>query len=194
MVSSVMVSNSSSYPFTPGTGGFEFTPSNLASIRNSIIANNGPVNFSSAGGYTSDSHSIIASATNLFLGPLTNNGGPTLTHALLPGSPAIDAGDDTLTGTDQRGRPRRSGAHVDIGAFEFTAPTFAGLRKLTNDAVTLTTVSDAPFSVVANPNVAAPSNQWINLGPATAISHGLYEFTDTTATNNPLRFFRLRWP
>src|SRR5215471_9861060 len=60
------------------------------------------------------------------LGALANNGGPTFTHALLPGSPAIDAGDDTVLGppfnltTDQRGPgfPRKVGAHVDIGAFE----------------------------------------------------------------------------
>jgi Calx-beta domain len=58
------------------------------------------------------------------LGALRANGGPTLTMAWLCGSPAIDAGDDTITGpplnltTDQRGRPRPAGAHVDIGAFE----------------------------------------------------------------------------
>ena len=55
------------------------------------------------------------------LGPLDDNGGPTLTHALLPGSPAIDAGNDAYaTDWDQRGPgfPRISGPHIDIGAFE----------------------------------------------------------------------------
>ena len=60
------------------------------------------------------------------LGPLQNNGGPTLTQALSAGSPAIDAGDDSVLGlpfsltTDQRGAgfTRLSGLHVDIGAFE----------------------------------------------------------------------------
>ncbi len=54
------------------------------------------------------------------LGPLAKNGGPTLTHALLPESPAIDAGDcadETLT-VDQRGRARPDGMACDIGAFE----------------------------------------------------------------------------
>ncbi len=51
------------------------------------------------------------------LGPLANNGGPTFTHALLAGSPAIDAG-DTLEATDQRGEPRPFGLADDIGAFE----------------------------------------------------------------------------
>ena len=55
--------------------------------------------------------------SNPLLGPLQNNGGPTLTHALLPGSPAINAGDTALAPpADQRGLPRVGAA--DIGAFE----------------------------------------------------------------------------
>jgi len=62
------------------------------------------------------------------LGPLADNGGPTLTHALLPGSPAIDAGDPSAVAGvgdvplyDQRGNPftRVHGGRIDIGAFEF---------------------------------------------------------------------------
>jgi hypothetical protein len=56
------------------------------------------------------------------LGPLQDNGGPTLTHALLAGSPAIDAGDPNYTGppfTDQRGFARVYNGRIDIGAFEF---------------------------------------------------------------------------
>jgi hypothetical protein len=53
------------------------------------------------------------------LAPLAANGGPTPTHALLAGSPAIDAGAD-VTGldVDQRGRQRVAGPAADIGAFE----------------------------------------------------------------------------
>jgi hypothetical protein len=66
------------------------------------------------------------------LGPLQNNGGPTLTHLPLSGSPAIDAGNPAAPGsgdsacptTDQRSQPRpRDGdgdgvARCDIGAVE----------------------------------------------------------------------------
>ncbi len=54
------------------------------------------------------------------LGPLQNNGGPTQTHALLPGSPAINAGNNALAPTpiDQRGQPRTSDLIVDMGAYE----------------------------------------------------------------------------
>jgi hypothetical protein len=53
------------------------------------------------------------------LGPLADNGGPTRTHALLLGSPAVDAAStpDCPT-TDQRGVSRPQGAACDIGSYE----------------------------------------------------------------------------
>jgi hypothetical protein len=50
------------------------------------------------------------------LGPLGSNGGPTKTHALLPESPALNTGDDSLFRTDQRGRPMVG--DPDVGAYE----------------------------------------------------------------------------
>lgn len=54
------------------------------------------------------------------LGELADNGGLTHTHALLAGSPAIDAGDcaGSVVTTDQRGESRPQGAACDIGAYE----------------------------------------------------------------------------
>ena len=51
---------------------------------------------------------------------LADNGGDTLTHALVPGSPAVDAvpTDCGPPVTDQRGVPRPQGAACDIGALE----------------------------------------------------------------------------
>jgi hypothetical protein len=64
--------------------------------------------------------------TDPLLGPLQNNGGTTFTHALLPGSPAIDAGDPTFTPPpfyDQRGPDfwRVRNARIDVGSFEVQA-------------------------------------------------------------------------
>jgi CSLREA domain-containing protein len=57
--------------------------------------------------------------TNPLLGPLQNYGGDTETHALLPGSPAIDAAENiACPTTDQRGVTRPQGPGCDIGAFE----------------------------------------------------------------------------
>ena len=61
--------------------------------------------------------------TDPLLGPLQDNGGPTFTHELLPGSPAIHTGDPNFTPPptyDQRGNPfvRVFGGRIDIGSFE----------------------------------------------------------------------------
>jgi predicted outer membrane repeat protein len=64
------------------------------------------------------------------LGPLQDNGGPTLTRQPLPGSPVINAGNNaaaaTLT-TDQRGSRRVVGTTIDIGSVEFQPPSTAGM-------------------------------------------------------------------
>src|SRR5262249_25559211 len=61
--------------------------------------------------------------TDPLLGSLQNNGGPTSTHDLLPGSPAINAGDPNFTPPpefDQRGPgyPRVLNGRIDIGSVE----------------------------------------------------------------------------
>src|SRR4029077_8679273 len=61
--------------------------------------------------------------TDPILGPLQDNGGPTFTHALLPSSPAIDAGDPKFTPPpdyDQRGPGfvRVFNGRIDVGSFE----------------------------------------------------------------------------
>ena len=80
-------------------------------------------------GLTNGSNGNIVGTTNNPVNPrvgaLQDNSGPTWTMSLLTGSPALDAGDDALTGTDQRGFPRPSGARVDIGAFEGLSELFS---------------------------------------------------------------------
>ena len=66
--------------------------------------------------------------TDPMLGPLQDNGGPTFTHALLPGSPAIDAGDPNFTPPpffDQRGPgfDRIVNGRIDKGSFEVQGPS-----------------------------------------------------------------------
>jgi hypothetical protein len=110
---------------------------------------------------------------------LAYNGGPTQTHALLPGSPAIDAGGpDCLdtTGaplpTDQRGQPRLvdgngdGAAACDIGAFEFF--------PVVNDLVTLAPDLDTAFDPMP-----------VSGGPA-----GTFTITATfiNTSDTPLRF------
>jgi hypothetical protein len=79
-------------------------------------------------GFDHPTDQVNVTAEQLQLGPLQDNGGPTMTHALLPGSVAIDkiaeadcvdADGEPLT-TDQRGEPRpeTGGTMCDVGAFE----------------------------------------------------------------------------
>lgn len=119
-------------------GSAVFNPAFVVSLRNSILANNaGPSNCGGAA-FTSLGHNIDDDATcalaglndqsgvDPLLGPLAGNGGPTQTHALLGGSPAIDAGQAAgAPAQDQRGiaRPLDGNgdgtADFDIGATEF---------------------------------------------------------------------------
>jgi uncharacterized repeat protein (TIGR01451 family)/CSLREA domain-containing protein len=82
--------------------------------------------------------------TNPLLAPLGNYGGTTLTRALLPGSPAIDAGTNGLgSPTDQRGVARPQLANTDVGAFE-------------SQGFVLSLLSGSPQSAALNTLFAAP--------------------------------------
>ena len=82
------------------------------------------------------------------LNPLGNNGGTTQTRLPLPGSPALDAGDDaicnqtgpgTVNKLDQRGVARPIGAHCDIGATEGTGGLIAPVAGTTPQQATIST-------------------------------------------------------
>jgi len=128
------VANSTVNGNTNAFFGVEVFSGATLNLQNNIIAGSKAADCSLQNGMIGvNSHNLIGDGScspllsgNPMLGPLQNNGGPTPTMALQPGSPAIDAGDDSVLGpplslmTDQRGAgfPRLSGAHVDIGAFE----------------------------------------------------------------------------
>src|SRR5207237_6539926 len=76
---------------TAGQGGGLRVVSGTANVRNTIIAGNTAVSNANVGGTINDQGNNVLTG-NAKLGPLANNGGPTMTHALLPGSPALDAG------------------------------------------------------------------------------------------------------
>jgi len=115
-------------------GGFRLGAATAsATFLNTIMANNGAEDCSVLPPATivSNGYNLSSDATCNFtnigdlentdplLGPLQDNGGPTFTHELLTGSPAIDAGTNIgCPATDQRGFARPSGASCDIGAYE----------------------------------------------------------------------------
>jgi CSLREA domain-containing protein len=115
-------------------------------LKNTIVANSAGWNCDNYGtlndgggnlqygGGTSDSCGATIPTGDPNLGALADNGGPTWTMALLAGSAALDAADNStclnapVNNLDQRGSPRRMDAQCDIGAFEYdasqTGPTF----------------------------------------------------------------------
>ncbi|HET7089767.1 MAG TPA: Ig-like domain-containing protein [Anaerolineae bacterium] len=133
-----------------GNGGGVFRSGGTVGVKNTIIAgntdNSGATQHPNcSGSLISQGHNLIGPSTgcagfvdgangdrvgvadpDLNLGSLQDNGGATFTHALLAGSPAIDAGNPATPGsggdacslTDQRGAYRPRGRACDIGAFE----------------------------------------------------------------------------
>lgn len=109
-------------------GGGTFAELGGLAARNSIFANS--TGGDTQGDFIDLGHNLvedgsgIADPTSLDgdpnLGPLDDNGGLTRTHALLPGSIAIDAGScaDGKVNDDQRGVSRPQGSSCDVGAFE----------------------------------------------------------------------------
>jgi len=90
--------------------------------------------------------------TNPIVGPLQDNGGPTFTHALLPGSPAVDGGDPSFTSPpdyDQRGLgfPRVMNSRIDIGSFE--------VQSTSSPTPTPTTTSTPTPTATSTPTATA---------------------------------------
>ena len=89
------------------------------SIGFNLIGQNEGGGFTFFNGVNGNQVGTPAAPLDPLLGPLQDNGGPTETHALLPGSPALDLGDPVnFEPIDQRGEPRPQTNGPDIGAFE----------------------------------------------------------------------------
>lgn len=143
---------------TEGGGIFVFATPFISlenpAFRNSIIAGNtAPSNRDCGGEPVSGGHNLVgapgtcidfkaasndkvgstAAPLDAKLGPLANNGGSTLTHLLLAGSPALNAG-QSCTESDQRGVSREA-VPCDIGAVEVANQCLTGGATLClNDA------------------------------------------------------------
>ena len=156
------VSNSTFYGNEAEEGGAIYSSSSTVTLNNTIVAGNtnlsggvpndidGTISTNSAYNLIGDGaamsgisngnafHNQVGTDSNPInplLGPLQNNGGPTKTMALLPGSPAIGTGEivDGIT-TDQRGYPRPA-SNPDIGACQGPPPPAAvTTAPLTNES------------------------------------------------------------
>lgn len=191
-------------PVASGTNGYTDVAGQFRSRGYNLISRtNGCTGFAS--GSNGDLVGSTTAPLNPLLGPLTDNGGFTKTLNLLPGSPAIDSGDDTVLTPpdnltiDQRGEPRKFGAHVDIGSVEYNGLINGIVQPVVLNTIhqfgsgfqfTFTAATQTDYSVLASTNLI----NWIVLGSAIETSLGWFYYEDLTETNYPERFYRIGQP
>jgi hypothetical protein len=183
----------------PSQGGALLNTNGTMNLQNTILANS--TSGSNCSGMVFDwGHNLSSDIsagfyaagslnnTDPVLAPLDNYGGPTLTMALLAGSPAIDGGDPvSYPPADQRGHARPFGSASDIGAFESSPPytvhgTISGFTFVEEVSVTasssttsttnhgaynLGSLSSGTWSVTPqSPSyLFLPNNQSVTVGP-----------------------------
>jgi hypothetical protein len=131
---------------------------------------------------------VFASVSDLHI---TNSSPAFHTGVAIPGI-SIDIDAEARAVTPCIGADEVPGASVSIPFY------LTGMTRLGNGSVKFgfTNASGVSFTAFGSTNVSAPLNTWLNLGPAveTPPGSGQYQFTDLQATNNPLRFYRIRSP
>jgi CSLREA domain-containing protein len=224
---------------TPGAeghgGGFYGTLSS-PTIQNTILNNNQPGgDCRTASSITDGGHNLIYSPPSIggfisdpchftsgtgisadpMLDPLADNGGPTQTMRLQPGSPAIDQVPSSGAGcpaTDQRGVTRPAGAACDIGAYEVAGPAATtgpasqvGATSATISATVTANAADAavhfefgtdtsygsstPDQHVTGASAMALSTQLLDLKPGTTYHYRVVATSiDGTATGSDRTF------
>ncbi|MCL4789709.1 MAG: hypothetical protein KJ070_23505 [Verrucomicrobia bacterium] len=212
-LSSCTVSSNSSSGGGGGIANNPFSPGTI-NLRNTIVAGNTAAFASKdvegpfvSGGYNLIGITNLASGfgaagdqlnANPMLGPLGDNGGPTLTLALLSKSPAIDKGKSFGTSTDQRGAPRpfdfsslanASGSDgSDIGAFESGSPLL-NIQPIGNGAVLSWPWFYGDFALQSSTNVTSTPS-WIAAGGSAFLVGEQYRQTNAPINGNI--FFRLQ--
>jgi predicted outer membrane repeat protein len=199
------------------SGGAVWQDAELLNFANNIMANSsgGDCDAVSAGNIGTNINNLVeqtnfcvpALSVDPSLGSLANNGGPNQTFSLLPGSAAINAGDNSIcddnpgpNNLDQRGIARPNGDNCDLGAYEHqdtggpsvTAFTASNATSLNIPITTFTALDDGVITAylitesatpptIGNPNwtASAPSNFTV----ANAGNHTLYPWAKDDAGN-----------
>ena len=200
-----------------GNGGGIFNGGGTVTISNSIIAGNfdtpnnaglGVKNPDVSGIFIDSGNNLIGDTTgsanftvstlvgtaanrlNPQLAPLANNGSLTQTHALLPNSPALNAGNNANApvGNDQRGATRIFGGVVDIGAFESQGFSLTPLSNTTPQSTNINTSFPQLLGVQVTENfvnspIPAP-NILVTFTPSSSSANGVFAGNTNILTNN----------
>jgi predicted outer membrane repeat protein len=168
---------------------------NIVNVGGSISSQGCNLSSDNGGGFLTGTGDQINTDPMLDPAGLQNNGGPTQTIALLSGSLAINAGNDTLAPKlDQRGY-LRSGVS-DIGAFEFGGQPLriTSITRLGGSSIRLDGlgVPNAAHTIEASPDLSP--NSFGGIGTATANGAGVLQSDDAGAVGLNKRFYRLVFP
>jgi CSLREA domain-containing protein len=206
---STITNNRTTGHFGGSGGGIYSNVVGIGILKNTIVANNSVAKGGARdgegpdlhGNFTSQDYNLIEDVSNASisgvtthnitgvdpkLGPLFNNGGPLPTHGLLPGSPALDAGnnanleqdsvdldgDGNVTESipfDQRGTgfPRVLNGTVDIGAFEGISQALPPLQ------LALSSSGPTVDAVAALDSMLLLSDPFLVIQPANVLNQGL---------------------
>lgn len=213
----LMITNSTlSGNIATNQGGGIYNDSAPLNYANTIIANNtggvGGVDCYNLNTIGTNTNNLVETITDTNcsatfngdpnLDSLADNGGSTWTFALLTGSSAIDAGDDTtctnppVSGLDQRSITRSHGAHCDIGSYEYippatatptvtSTPTITATRTATRTATSTNTITATPTKTVTKTSTATRTitpTATQNLTPVTVTINQAVGQTDPTNT------------
>ncbi|HEX7858710.1 MAG TPA: choice-of-anchor Q domain-containing protein [Verrucomicrobiae bacterium] len=201
-----VASNSVTFEIIPDGGSYLganiFSSNGVVTLRNSIIAYPNGTNINVHGQVIDAGHNISSDASANFnsgtsfnltdprLEALADNGGPTLTMALRPNSPAINFGSSTnAPPIDQRSFSRPSGNGVDIGAFEYAATAGLtpnlGIQLQSNGRVLIWFVDGS------NNNYELQSSMDLLNWQALETFNGRTELSREKNTDGSARFFRV---
>jgi hypothetical protein len=212
LINSTFSGNSANTASGAGGGLMNYTEGTL-NYANTIIANStsGGDCFNYFGTLGTNSHNLVEDggcaasfSGDPVLGALANNTGPTMTMALQAGSPALNAGDNTICAAapvsnfDQRGQARpQGGTACDIGAFESSLldtvapnpPVIAVPTGITNDPTPNINGTAEAYSVV---NVAYLDNSSNPVPICTNVAvNGARSWSCTSSVTLPDRLIQL---
>ena len=171
-------------------------------LQNSLLAYGG-TNGNSYGPITDQGYNISSDGTaNLFggasynftdpqLAPLANNGGPTLTMALLPTSPAIGLG--TYIGapaTDQRGYPRPTTSAVDSGAYQYIVTPLAPMLQIVDGTNSVAISFAATATNIYTLQSSTDLKTWVNVSTNGPFGYST-NFSQIHNKQDAAQFFRL---
>ncbi len=126
------------------------------------------------------------------LAPLAMNGGPTLTMALLPGSPAIDAGDTSLAPRLINAGSRGPPARPRTSAPSNTAPADLAVSPAARGGIDILGfgITGQACRLLSSPDLSS----WVPIATNQIGTNGTVLFYDTCAPGGACRFYRLVMP